>query len=281
MNNNPVEKRSVGRTIADVILYLAVFAAAQFVFVSLTSLVTGLVGGSSLLASQSQGASSGNELIVGLVLASAFTLCLFVKLKWSPVSATWLRSHPWDVLIWAGLLSFGSILPSEWMLEKIQIEMPESQLKFFEQIIGQPMGYLAIGVFAPLVEELVFRGAILRKLLGLFDRRYHWAAIAISSVLFGLLHGNVPQFIHAFVIGLLLGWMYYRTSSVLPGVLFHWVNNTVAFIMFNAMPQMGDGKLIDLFHGNSHMMWMGLLFSLCILLPSLFQLALRMKPADK
>lgn len=79
MNNNPVEKRSVGRTIADVILYLAVFAAAQFVFVSLTSLVAGLVGGSSLSASQSQGASSGNELIVGLVLASAFTLCLFVK----------------------------------------------------------------------------------------------------------------------------------------------------------------------------------------------------------
>lgn len=55
MNNNPVEKRSVGRTIADVILYLAVFAAAQFVFVSLTSLVAGLVGGSSLSASQSQG----------------------------------------------------------------------------------------------------------------------------------------------------------------------------------------------------------------------------------
>lgn len=78
MNNNPVEKRSVGRTIADVILYLAVFAAAQFVFVSLTSLVAGLVGGSSLSASQSQGLCRAMSLIVGLVLASAFTLCLFV-----------------------------------------------------------------------------------------------------------------------------------------------------------------------------------------------------------
>lgn len=47
--------------------------------------------------------------------------------------------------------------------------------------------------------------------------------------------------------------------------------------MFNLMPQMGDGKLIDIIHGNDRMMWMGLGFSVCILLPSLFQLHLRMK----
>lgn len=40
---------------------------------------------------------------------------------------------------------------------------------------------------------------------------------------------------------------------------------------------MADGKLIDLFHGNSRMMGAGLLFSLCILVPSLLQLNSRMK----
>lgn len=125
----------------------------------------------------------------------------------------------------------------------------------------------------------MFRGAILRKLLTLFGKQKHWIAIAVSAALFGLLHGNLPQFIHAFVIGLLLGWLYYRTDSIIPGILFHWVNNTVAYIMFHIMPQMQDGKLIDLFHGDQKTMYLGLLFSLCIFIPSLLQLNQKLKKA--
>jgi hypothetical protein len=47
--------------------------------------------------------------------------------------------------------------------------------------------------------------------------------------------------------------------------------------MFHLMPQMADGKLIDLFHGNTRMLWMGLAFSFCIIIPSLFQLNMRLR----
>ena len=50
--------------------------------------------------------------------------------------------------------------------------------------------------------------------------------------------------------------------------------------MFNLMPQMNDGKLIDLFHGNERLMWMGLLCSVLIFLPALFQLNLRLKRGE-
>jgi membrane protease YdiL (CAAX protease family) len=281
--NNMHQQRSTGRTILYIILFLAVFIAAQYVFVSLASLVAGWLGGTAQAAGggAAQDDATTYVLIAGLVLASAFTLGLFVRLKWAPVSPHWLRTRQWSVLVWAALLALGTILPSEWILEQMQFAMPQSQVELFEKIMGVPLGYLAVGVFASLVEELVFRGAILRLLLERFGRRLHWVAIAISAALFGLLHGNLPQFTHAFLIGLLLGWMYYRTGSILPGVVFHWVNNTVAFVMFNLMPQMADGKLIDLFHGDTRTMWMGLLFSLCILLPSLFQLWQRMRPAEK
>lgn len=277
-NSNMQQPRSTGRTILYIILYLAVFIAAQFVFVSLSSLVAGWLGGApAAQGGAAQGDATAYALIAGLVLASAFTLGLFVKLRWAPVSPSWLRTRQWSVLVWSALLALGTILPSQWILEQMQYAMPKSQVELFEKIMGVPLGYLAVGVFATLVEELVFRGAILRLLLGLFGRRLHWVAIAVSAALFGLMHGNLPQFTHAFLIGLLLGWMYYRTGSILPGVVFHWVNNTVAFVMFNLMPQMADGKLIDLFHGDTKMMYMGLAFSLCIFLPSLFQLAMRMK----
>src|SRR3712207_56432 len=141
--------------------------------------------------------------------------------------------------------------------------------------MSTPWGYLALGVLVPFAEEMVFRGAVLRKLLQLFGDRWAWVAIAVSALLFGLMHQNVAQFVHASLIGVLLGWMYWRTGSIVPGVVFHWVNNTVAYLMFHLMPSMHDGKLIDLFHGSEKSMLLGLLFSLCICIPALFQLSFR------
>ena len=124
---------------------------------------------------------------------------------------------------------------------------------------------------------MVFRGAILRALLNLTGNRRHWVAIVCSALIFGLVHMNLAQGLHAFLIGLLLGWFYYRTGSILPGIALHWVNNSVAYLMFNLMPELADGKLIDLFHGSDRTMYLGLAFSLCVALPSMFQLALRMR----
>lgn len=106
-------------------------------------------------------------------------------------------------------------------------------------------------------------------------------AIVLTALIFAAIHGNWAQGTHAFVIGIALGWLYMRTRSVLPGIMLHWVNNTTAYIMFHLMPDMADGKLIDFFHGNERTMYLGLLFSFCIFIPAIFQLAARMKRADE
>ena len=266
----------------DILLYIVVFFLIQYIFVVATGVIGMWVGGWAWNAIGDAFVHggfqlSGKMMVVATVLSSIMTLCLFAKLKWGPVSRNWLKTKPFGVLIWAAIAALGTILPSEWIVEELQYTMPEATEKLFEQIMGEPTGYIAIGLLAPLAEELVFRGAILRKLLGMFNEKWHWAAIVISALIFGAVHGNLPQFVHASLIGLLLGWMYYRTKSIIPGVLFHWVNNTVAYVMFNVMPQMADGKLIDLFHGDHKMLVLSLIFSLFILIPSLLQLNLRMK----
>lgn len=263
-------KNKTFRGMMDVAFYLILFLCIQVFFTFLVGLVGRWVTGGTA-------AQTGKTLVAVSVLSSVLTLLLFTWRRWAPVSRVWLASHPWATLAWVVMLTIGTILPSEWLVEQMQYTLPESTAKLFEDIMKEPMGYLAIGILAPLAEELVFRGAILRTLLGLFGQRWHWAAIVISACLFGVAHLNVPQGVHAMLIGLLLGWMYYRTDSIFPGVVFHWVNNTVAYLLFNMMPQLGDGKLIDLFHGDAKMMWLGLAFSLCILLPSLFQLSFRLK----
>lgn len=266
----------------DILLFVVVFFLIQYVITVLTGIIGMLASGSSWKAAgeafiYGNFNLTSNMLVIATVLSSVFTACLFAKLRWTPVSRHWLREKPVGVLFWAALAALGSILPSEWLVEQMQHTMPEAQEKLFEQIMAQPIGYISIGIVAPLAEEMVFRGAILRKLLGRFGEKWHWVAILISAVIFGAVHGNVPQFVHAALIGLLLGWMYYRTGSILPGVLLHWVNNTVAYVMFNAMPQMADGKLIDIFHGSTKMVVLSIIFSMFILIPSILQLNARMK----
>ncbi len=270
------------RVALDVISYIIVFFLIQTVI----GLGFGIVGmwhdGQSLAAVWQALLKGGLHMttkmtVAYMALSSLLTLLLFARLRWSPVSRVWLASHPWTTLAWVFMLALGTILPSEWVVEKFQLTMPDTTAQLFEGVMREPMGYLAIGILGPVAEEMVFRGAVLRSLLKLFPAKAHWWPILISAVLFGAVHMNMAQFVHALPIGLLLGWMYYRTGSIIPGLLFHWVNNTVAYFMFNIMPQMADGKLIDLFHGNDRMMWMGLGFSVCILLPSLFQLHMRMK----
>lgn len=223
--------------------------------------------------------SNDTTLVLISVIGSALTIALFVWRKWVVLSRTYLRSNPWFTLLWVVFLGLGSILPLQWIYEQLDISLSMEMEEMFKSIMGNRWGYLALGILAPLAEEMVFRGAILRTLLNYFNGRMYWVPIIVSALLFGLVHGNMAQLLNAFLIGILLGWMYYRTESIVPGIVLHWVNNTVAYTMYKLMPQMNDGKLIDFFHGNNRLMYMGLACSLLVFIPSLYQLYVRLRKA--
>lgn len=213
--------------------------------------------------------------------SSLLTILVFVLARWTPIRRDYLRSHPWSVLLWSAILALGTILPSEFLAELIGEEMPEEMSRVFVQLMQTPWGYLVIGILAPVAEEVVFRGAILRALLKAIPQaNRHWIAIGTSALLFALVHGNLAQAPHAFLMGLLLGWMYYRTGSIFPGLVLHWVNNSVAYAVFRLMPGLEDASLIDLLQGDrtKELLYVG--FSFLIILPSLYQLHLNMKKTN-
>lgn len=224
--------------------------------------------------------SNDTTLVLISVIGSVLTIALFVWRKWVVLSRTYLRSNLWFTLLWVVFLGLGSILPLQWIYEQLNISLSMEMEEMFKSIMGNRWGYLALGILAPLAEEMVFRGAILRTLLNYFNGRMYWVPIIVSALLFGLVHGNMAQLLNAFLIGILLGWMYYRTESIVPGIVLHWVNNTVAYTMYKLMPQMNDGKLIDFFHGNNRLMYMGLACSLLVFIPSLYQLYVRLRKAN-
>ena len=111
--------------------------------------------------------------------------------------------------------------------------------KWFAELMGDvflaqnrfgSMFFMAVLV-APVTEELLFRGIILRGLLGRFRP---WTAVMLSAMLFALMHMNPWQLIPPFALGVMFGWFYLRTGSVWPGVVGHALNNFLFLIVTNA-----------------------------------------------
>ncbi len=253
------------KAILDIITFLGIQA-----LVSLTvPLVWGMVTGSPDVTTA--------MMITTTVIFSLLTIIVFLWAGWTKVSPTWLRTRPWMVLIWSVIAALGLVVPSTWLQEHMP-ELPNFVEQEFDMILKDRWGYLTIGLLAPLAEEIVFRGTALRSLLA--SRLSPLAAIVISALLFAVAHLNPAQMPHAFLVGLLLGWMYWRTGSILPGMAYHWANNSAAYVLYAFYPN-PDIKLIDIFKGSEQHVYMALGFSLLILLPALYQLHLWMRHADE
>ncbi len=109
-------------------------------------------------------------------------------------------------------------------------EMSEATKLAMEQMLKGPVWIvlLSVSVFAPFFEEWLCRGIILR---GLLKKMKPGWAIVISALVFGLIHMNLWQAIPAFIIGTILGYVYYKTGSLKLTMLMHCVNNTLSVIL--------------------------------------------------
>lgn len=97
---------------------------------------------------------------------------------------------------------------------------------------------ISVSVFAPLFEEWLCRGIVLR---GLLKTMRPFSAIAVSAAFFAILHMNPWQAIPAFLLGILFGYAYYKTGSLKLTMLMHCVNNTSAVIL-SRIPEFKDAE---------------------------------------
>lgn len=99
---------------------------------------------------------------------------------------------------------------------------------------------LSISIITPVLEELVFRGIILKKAIDLIP---FCAANIVQAVLFGLIHLNIIQGMYAFFIGILFGYITKRYSSIFPTIILHFLFNAAAVLVV-AYEKM-TGKVFD------------------------------------
>ncbi len=109
-------------------------------------------------------------------------------------------------------------------------ELPEVFKKIFAKKLSNPIsGYLSIVIIAPIFEEIVFRGFILKQLLKNYNA---YIAIFVSSFFFAIIHGNIQQGVNALFLGILIGLIFYKTGSLILCILAHFFNNLIAFFSY-------------------------------------------------
>ena len=109
------------------------------------------------------------------------------------------------------------------------VNVPNLLEDTFMDMSHNVVGILSVALVAPVLEECLFRGAIEGHLLTLWKGK-PWAAILVSGLVFGLVHINPAQVLYASLIGIVLGWLRWRTGSIVPGIIAHILNNSVSVI---------------------------------------------------
>lgn len=115
-----------------------------------------------------------------------------------------------------------------WLLEIAGLALPDLFLSYNPKDVPQAICYFVVlAILPPVCEEVLCRAT----LGGLLKHFNPWLAVFVSAYAFGMMHGNVQQIPFAFVLGVVLGFVYVKTGNLLYPILFHFVNNCWACIM--------------------------------------------------
>ena len=164
-----------------------------------------------------------------ILLAGAFT---FLTYKWYKtgtvtIEKTGLNKYIWlPALVWFLSLVVQFFLPNDPSVnQQIATDLTLSQPLF---------SFFAVVIFAPLTEELIFRGMLARYLFPKQDNsKQTLIFLLVSSILFALIHfpGDVQQFLVYASLGFSLGLAYISRKGLVYSISLHALNNLVSFLM--------------------------------------------------
>lgn len=179
------------------------------------------------------------------------------------------------LILWGIVL----ILVTGVVIEPLLELFPDQYLDQLNQYIGTGgWSILMTVVLAPVMEETLFRGLIQGSIS---ERDGAAKAILISSLLFGILHGVPQQVINAFLIGIILGYIYFRTRSLLTVIILHALNNGISYLLLELLgPEKANMALRDVISND---IFYYIAYGVCALILIIGAIAVvrNLKAADK
>ena len=109
-------------------------------------------------------------------------------------------------------------------------EKSEEIIKMFISQGSLCSSLLIIAALAAISEELLFRSVIQKSLIKLFKNAH--VAIIVTAIIFSAFHFDFFGFFPRMILGIMLGYMFYLSGSILPSMLMHFVNNATIVLIY-------------------------------------------------
>lgn len=173
----------------------------------------------------------------------AVVISLVTRRRHFPLSPS-RTMNPFDaffgILAAVGICMFANIVANYILLffESVGVPKPEMPDYLQPTLPSLLLNLFTFAVLPALLEELVFRGYVLRALRPYGD----WFAVAVSALLFGLMHGNIAQIPFALIVGSALGWLYVMTDNIWVPIAVHFINNGFSLLLQYCTIGMDDTK---------------------------------------
>jgi uncharacterized protein len=151
-------------------------------------------------------------------------------------------------------------LPASWSeIEKWMKDSEDQAAKLTEVFLnvktigGLMVNILMIGILPAVGEELLFRGVI-QRLFHEWSKNIH-LAVFFSAFLFSFIHFQFYGFIPRFALGMVMGYAFYWTGSLWTPILIHFINNTMAVLVYYYTSMQGVGKSYETVGTAEGLLW--------------------------
>ena len=175
------------------------------------------------------GASPYAVTLLYVALAGVY---VYVIYKWYQKAPVHIEKSGFNRFIWLPALVWFLSLVVQFFLPN---DPSVNQQTAIDLTLSQPLfSFFAVVIFAPLTEELIFRGMLARYLFPKQDNsKQTLLFLLVTSVLFALIHfpGTLQQFLVYASLGLSLGLAYVSRKGLLYSISLHALNNLVSFLM--------------------------------------------------
>ncbi|HJQ14030.1 MAG TPA: type II CAAX endopeptidase family protein [Anaerolineales bacterium] len=168
-----------------------------------------------------------------VLLELAYLLPVIFIFAWRRVHWRHLRfgGFKWETLgIGCGLLigSYIIIIVHNALLFLFGVDTQGENIVELFAKLDSPIWFFIVGaIFAPLVEEIFFRGFLFQG----FRERYGWVtAMLLSAAIFAIAHLDLVVLIPTFILGCLLAYVFHRSNSIWPGIILHFLVNSFGLL---------------------------------------------------
>jgi CAAX protease family protein len=166
------------------------------------------------------------------------TTCVLAVMYWRSLASQLMRPGFTRPAAWAAILmlvptlmvNFGLTHALRWMLQGVvEADRLDPMTRLRQVGVSEAALVVMFCVFPAVTEEIAFRGLV-QHWLQVAIRP--WRALVLASFLFAALHFNVLLFPYLFAVGMLLGWAKWKTGSLYPSMLIHFLHNLVVIELF-------------------------------------------------